>query len=228
MKGIVIPTYNEAENIKELIPQIRQYVPDAKIIVIDDNSQDGTAEIAKELGAEVFVRKNERGLGSALRFGLLKAYDLGFEYVATMDADLSHDPIYLPALFSASLNADLVLGSRYVKGGKIENWPLKRRIISKGANLLARILLRLLDVKDNTTGYRVYSRRAIEVVKECKHSSGYEFQICAVYQVKKHGLKILEVPITFRDRKKGQSKLESKKMFEWFIYVLELSLGMTS
>jgi len=227
MKGVVIPTYNEAENIKELIPLIRQYVPDVKILVIDDNSQDGTAEIAKGLGAEVFVRKNERGLGSALRFGLLKAYEMGFEYIATMDADLSHDPIYLPSLFNASLSADLVLGSRYIKGGKIENWPFKRRIISKGANFLARLLLHL-DTKDNTTGYRVYSRRAIEAVKECKNSNGYEFQICAVYQAKRSGLKIVEVPITFRDRSKGESKLGSEKMLEWFIYVVKLSLGMTS
>ena len=227
MKGVVIPTYNEAENIKELIPQIRQYIPDVKIIIVDDNSQDGTAEVAKKLDAEVFIRKNERGLGSALRFGLLKAYNLGFEYIATMDADLSHDPMYLPAMFNASSNADLVLGSRYIKGGKIENWPLKRRIISKGANLLAKILLHL-DTKDNTTGYRVYSRKAIEVVKECSHSNGYEFQICAIYQVKKHGLKTIEVPITFRDRSKGESKLGSEKIFEWFIYVLKLSLGATS
>lgn len=227
MRGVVIPTYNEAENIKELIPLIRTYVADAKIIIIDDNSNDGTQEIAKVLNAEVFVRKNEKGLGSALRFGLLKAYELGFEYVATMDADLSHDPIYLPSMFNASLNADLVLGSRYVKGGKIENWPLKRRIISKGANLLVRFLLNM-KVKDNTTGYRVYSRRAIEVIKECINSNGYEFQICSLYKAKVNGLRIVEVPITFRDRSKGKSKLGSEKIFEWFIYVLKLSLGLTS
>ncbi|QGR17964.1 glycosyltransferase [Sulfurisphaera ohwakuensis] len=227
MRGVLVPTYNEAENIKELIPRIRQYLPDAKIIIVDDDSEDSTAEIARKLDAIVFVRKGEKGLGSALRFGLLKGLELGFEYLATMDADLSHDPIYLPKMFEEATKADLIIGSRYIEGGKIENWPLKRRIISKGANMLAKTLLRI-DVKDNTSGYRVYSRNAIEVVKDCKNADGYEFQICAVYKVKRAGLRIVEVPITFRDRSKGKSKLGSEKILNWFVYVLKLSLGFTS
>ncbi|WP_369610938.1 polyprenol monophosphomannose synthase [Sulfurisphaera javensis] len=227
MKGVLVPTYNEAENLKELIPRIKENVSDAKIIIVDDNSPDKTAEIAESLGAIVFVRKNERGLGSALRFGLLKGIELGFEYIATMDADLSHDPVYLPKMFEAAKNADLVIGSRYIEGGRIENWPLKRRIISKGANILARSLLHL-KVKDSTSGYRVYSRNAIELIKNCENADGYEFQICAVYRIEKAGLKIIEVPITFRDRSKGKSKLGSEKILDWFIYVLKLSLGLSS
>lgn len=227
MRGVLIPTYNEEENIKELIPKIKEYMPDVKIIVVDDNSEDNTAEVAKRLDAIVFVRKDEKGLGSALRFGLLKGVELGFEYIATMDADLSHDPIYLPKMFEASKNADLVIGSRYINGGKIENWPLNRRIISKGANLMAKLLLHL-SIKDSTSGYRIYSRNAIDIIKDCKNAGGYEFQICSVYKIYKAGLKIVEMPITFRDRNKGKSKLGSEKIIQWFTYVLKLSLGLTS
>jgi dolichol-phosphate mannosyltransferase len=223
MLGVVIPTYNEADNIRELIKLIRDYVPEVKILVIDDDSRDGTAEIARQLGAITFVRKGEKGLGSALRFGLLKAYELGLVRVATMDADLSHDPYYLPSMFKASENADLVIGSRYIKGGKIENWPLKRRIISSGANLIVRLLLRS-PIHDNTSGYRVYSTSAIEAVKDCITAGGYEFQICAVYQILRRGLKVVEVPIVFKDREKGKSKLNSEKMMKWLLYVLKLSL----
>ena len=227
MFGVVVPTYNEADNIKVLIKEIRENVKDVIIIVIDDNSEDGTAEIAKEMGAKVFVRTNEKGLGSALRFGLNKAVELGITRIATMDADLSHDPSYLPSMFNASLNADLVVGSRYIEGGKIENWPLKRRVISKGANFLTKLLLHS-SIHDNTSGYRVYSVRAVEVISSCRNAGGYEFQICAVYKVLRNHLKVVEVPIIFRDREKGSSKLSSGKMANWLWYVIKLSLGITS
>lgn len=225
MYGVVVPTYNEADNIRILIKLIKEYVKDVTIIVVDDNSEDGTAEIAKEMGAKVFVRTNEKGLGSALRFGLMKALELGLTKVATMDADLSHDPSYLPVMFGT--DADLVIGSRYVKGGKIENWPLKRRVISKGANLITRVLLHS-PIHDNTSGYRVYSSKAIEIVSSCQHAGGYEFQICAVYKALKNSLKVVEVPIIFKDRERGNSKLDTSKMLNWLWYVIRLSLGLTS
>ncbi|MEJ2780025.1 polyprenol monophosphomannose synthase [Stygiolobus sp. CP850M] len=227
MYGVVVPTYNEADNIKVLIKEIRERVKDVVVIVVDDNSGDNTAEIAKQMGAVVFVRTNERGLGSALRFGLRKAVEMGLSHIATMDADLSHDPSFLPSMFNASLNTDLVIGSRYIQGGKIENWPLKRKIISKGANLITRILLRS-PVQDNTSGYRVYSAKAVEVVSSCQNAGGYEFQICAIYKVLRNNLRIVEVPIIFRDREKGNSKLDNGKMLRWLSYVMKLSLGLTS
>ncbi|AHC51336.1 dolichol-phosphate mannosyltransferase [Sulfolobus acidocaldarius SUSAZ] len=222
MLGVVIPTYNEAENIRELIPRIKEVDKNINIIIVDDNSPDNTSGIAEQMGAIVFVRKDERGIGSALKFGLEQGVKMGFKRLITMDADLSHDPKYIPDLVSKE--ADLVIGSRYVKGGAIENWPLQRRLISSGANSIARLLLRF-DVRDATSGYRAYSPRAVEAISPCKSADGYEFQICSVYHIFKSGLQIAEVPISFHDREKGKSKLDSQKIFKWFAYVLKLSLS---
>ncbi len=225
--SIVIPTYNERDNVVSLVKEIVSKVQ-GNIIVVDDDSQDKTAEAVMSLNlsnVKVFVRKNERGLGSALRFGLLKALELGSSYAVTMDADFSHDPAYLKPLIEKAVEGyDLVIGSRYVKGGRIENWPLSRRLISKGANLMVRLLLKS-PIHDNTSNYRVYSRQAIEKVLECNSTNGYEFQICAVYQVLKNRLMVAEVPIVFKDREKGQSKLNFKEIVKWFNYVLKLYLS---
>ncbi|MCI2414236.1 MAG: polyprenol monophosphomannose synthase [Candidatus Aramenus sp.] len=222
--SIVIPTYNERDNAVSLVKEIVSRVQ-GNIIVVDDDSQDKTAEAVISLNlsnVKVFVRKNERGLGSALRFGLLKALELGSSYVVTMDADFSHDPAYLKPLIEKAVEGyDLVIGSRYVKGGRIENWPLSRRLISKGANFMVRLLLKS-PIHDNTSNYKVYSRQAIEKALKCESADGYEFQICAVYQVLKNHLKVAEVPIVFRDREKGQSKLKRKEILKWFNYVLKL------
>ncbi|EWG07432.1 MAG: family 2 glycosyl transferase [Candidatus Aramenus sulfurataquae] len=225
--SIVIPTYNERDNVVSLVKEILSKVQ-GNIIVVDDDSQDKTAEAVMSLNlsnVKIFVRKNERGLGSALRFGLLKALELGSSYAVTMDADFSHDPTYLKPLIEKAVEGyDLVIGSRYVKGGRIENWPLSRRLISKGANFMVRLLLKS-SIHDNTSNYRVYSRQAIEKVLECDSADGYEFQICAVYQVLKNRLKVAEVPIVFKDRERGQSKLNFKEIVKWLNYVLKLYLS---
>ncbi|MFP3217484.1 polyprenol monophosphomannose synthase [Acidianus sp.] len=222
---IVIPTFNERENIIRLLSLLSKVIR-ARIIIVDDNSQDGTAEAVRSLNSpniQVIVREKERGLGSAIRTGIQKAIENGTDYVVTMDADLSHDPIYLPAMYEKAREGfDLVIGSRYVKGGGIENWPIKRRIISWGANFLVRLLLRS-PLHDNTSNYRIYSTRAAKEVLKCESADGYEFQICAVYRVLKANLPVAEVPIIFKDREIGKSKLTIGQIYKWFKYVISLS-----
>jgi dolichol-phosphate mannosyltransferase len=222
---IVIPTFNERENIIRLLSLLSKVIR-ARIIIVDDNSQDGTAEAVRSLNSpniQVIVREKERGLGSAIRTGIQKAIENGTDYVVTMDADLSHDPIYLPAMYEKAREGyDLVIGSRYVKGGGIENWPIKRRIISWGANFLVRLLLRS-PLHDNTSNYRIYSTRAAKEVLKCESADGYEFQICAVYRVLKANLPVAEVPIIFKDRENGKSKLTTGQIYKWFKYVISLS-----
>jgi dolichol-phosphate mannosyltransferase len=222
--SIVIPTYNEKDNIINLITKIN-YELNENIIIVDDNSEDKTGDAVKSLGLQnvkVFIRNDEKGLGSALRYGISKALEMGSSFIITMDADFSHDPIYLkPMLDKAKQGYDLVIGSRYVKGGKIENWSYKRKMISHGANLLVRLLLRS-PLKDNTSNYRIYSREASLRVLECNTADGYEFQICAIYKILKSKMRVCEVPITFRDREKGQSKLDNSQILNWFTYLLKL------
>jgi dolichol-phosphate mannosyltransferase len=222
---IVIPTFNERENIIRLLSLLSKVIR-ARIIIVDDNSQDGTAEAVRSLNSpniQVIVREKERGLGSAIRTGIQKAIENGTDYVVTMDADLSHDPIYLPAMYEKAREGyDLVIGSRYVKGGGIENWPIERRIISWGANFLVRLLLRS-PLHDNTSNYRIYSTRAAKEVLNCESADGYEFQICAVYRVLKANLPVAEVPIIFKDREIGKSKLTIGQIYKWFKYVINLS-----
>ncbi len=226
--SIVIPTYNERDNVVLLIEQIAKLLPESHIIVVDDNSPDGTAEALRKLNVPnltVFVR-NERGLGSAIRFGIKKALEAGSEFIVTMDADLSHDPAYLPQMIKTAVEGeyDLVVGSRYISGGGVENWPLSRRIISRGANLLFRLISNS-PLHDNTSNYRVYSRRATELVLDCETANGYEFQICSVFKILKSSLKATEYPIVFKDRRFGKSKLGISEIFKWFYYVVGLSLS---
>jgi len=226
--SVVIPTYNERDNVVLLVQQIVKLLSDSTILIVDDNSPDGTAEVLRNLkipNLTVFVR-NERGLGSALRYGIKKALELETEYVVTMDADLSHNPIYLPQMTKIAIEADydLVIGSRYVKGGGIENWPLRRRIISRGANYLFRLISRS-PLNDNTSNYRVYSRKAGTLALNCETANGYEFQICSVFRIIKSNLRTIEYPIIFKDRKVGKSKLRSLEILNWFLYSIKLSLS---
>jgi len=226
--SIVIPTYNERDNIVLLIQQIVKLLPNSRILVIDDNSPDGTADALRNLkipNLTVFVR-NERGLGSALRYGIKKALELETEFIVTMDADLSHDPLYLPQMTKIAIEGkyDLVIGSRYVKGGGIENWSLRRRVISRGANYLFKLISRS-PLNDNTTNYRVYSRKAGTLALDCETANGYEFQICSVFKIIKSNLKVTEYPIIFKDRKQGKSKLRSSEILNWFLYIIKLSLS---
>ncbi|MCY0883740.1 MAG: polyprenol monophosphomannose synthase [Acidianus infernus] len=226
--SIIIPTYNERDNVVLLIDRIVKLLPNSRILIVDDNSPDGTAEVLKNLGIPnltVFVR-NERGLGSALRYGIRKALELESEFIVTMDADLSHDPIYLPQMIKVAIEGkyDLVIGSRYINGGGIENWPLSRRIISRGANYLFKLISRS-PLNDNTSNYRVYSRKASLLALDCETANGYEFQICSVFKIIKSNLKVIEYPIIFKNRKSGKSKLGISEILNWFLYIIKLSLS---
>lgn len=217
----VIPTYNEAENILNLLNFIERIGITA--IVVDDNSPDGTGELVRKNSSAVLLTRRERGLGGALKYGMTRALEYGCEKIITMDADGSHDPAYIKDMIERE--CDLVIGSRYVKGGRIEDWPLIRRVISSGANGVARAIL-FTGVKDNTSNYRVYSQAAVRSALKCEGASGYEFQICSLYSVKKARLSICEYPIIFRNRDKGKSKLGSSQIIKWFLYVLGLRLGL--
>jgi dolichol-phosphate mannosyltransferase len=219
---VVVPTYNEIENIDTLVARVlhaRATTP-VDVLFVDDGSPDGTGARINELRASnpwinVLEREGRQGLGSAYRAGFRWALAHGYERVGEMDADLSHDPSYLSALDAASRDgADLALGSRYTRGGGSEGWPLQRRILSRGANLFARTLLRL-PTKDVTGGFRVYNRRAIELLldqgTEC---DGYGFQVEGVYEVSRAGMRVVEVPIIFRDRAYGRSKMSRSIVWE--------------
>ena len=226
--SIVIPTYNERDNVVLLVQQIVKLLPDSTILIVDDNSPDGTANVLRNLkipNLTVFVR-NDRGLGSALRYGIKKALELETEFIVTMDADLSHDPLYLPQMTKIAIEGkyDLVIGSRYVRGGGIENWSLRRRVISRGANSLFKLVSRS-PLNDNTTNYRVYSRKASLLALGCETANGYEFQICSVFKIIKSNLKVIEYPIIFKDRKVGKSKLRISEILNWFLYSIKLSLS---
>ncbi|ACP36274.1 glycosyl transferase family 2 [Sulfolobus islandicus L.S.2.15] len=228
--SIVIPTYNERDNIVKLVEEIKKIVPyTSRILIVDDNSPDGTALILQDLNIHnltVLVRYNERGLGSAIRYGIKKAIELKSDFIVTMDADFSHDPKYLPEMMKIALNEnyDLVIGSRYVKGSGIENWPFSRRIISRGANYLFKLVSHS-PINDNTSNYRIYSRKAALLALECDTTNGYEFQICSIFKIIRNNLTFKEYPIIFVDRKTGKSKLDFREILNWFLYIVKLSLS---
>jgi dolichol-phosphate mannosyltransferase len=219
---MVVPTYNEIENVDTLVERltaIRDTIT-VDVLFVDDGSPDGTGARIHELRTSrpwihILEREGRMGLGSAYRAGFGWAVDHGYARIGEMDADLSHDPAYLPALDAAvSSGAQLALGSRYVRGGGSEGWPLQRRLLSRGANLFARTLLRL-DTHDVTGGFRVYDRQAIALLldqgTEC---DGYGFQVEGVCAVSRAGLRVTEVPIVFRDRAFGRSKMTRSIVWE--------------
>jgi dolichol-phosphate mannosyltransferase len=219
---MVVPTYNEIENVDTLVERItdiRDTIA-ADVLFVDDGSPDGTGARIDELRASrpwihLVERSGRMGLGSAYRAGFAWALEHGYQHVGEMDADLSHDPAYLPALDAAVSNgAQLALGSRYVTGGGSEGWPLQRRILSRGANLFARTILRL-RTRDVTGGFRVYDRRAVELLLEQgTECDGYGFQVEGVCAVTRAGMRVTEVPITFRDRAFGRSKMTRTIVWE--------------
>jgi dolichol-phosphate mannosyltransferase len=206
----VVPVLNEVRNIGALVTSVFDTGRVGHILVVDDGSTDGTLDVLGSLareyeGLDVHVRRQERGFGTAILCGLteaLRRYD--FDRLVQMDGDLSHDPASISAMLDAS--ADLVLGSRYVDGGRIVNWPATRRLISLTANGLARLLLGM-PVRDVTTGFRVYSRRLAEVVVAEANCGGYEFEVEAVWLALHHGFSVDEKPIQFVERRNGRSKL---------------------
>lgn len=222
---VAMPTYLEAENIREVLVRLREAVPDADVLVLDDNSADGTADIAeecaRELGRiEVLRRPAKRGLGNAYRAGFGIGIDRGYELICQMDADLSHDPAALPSLLAAvEGGADMAIGSRYVPGGSIPHWPAYRRAASRYGNLYARLMLRH-GVMDSTAGYRVYRAPALEAIRFAEtKANGYLFQIELAYRIQRWGGNITEVPITFTDRVRGHSKMDWKVVIEQFVFV---------
>lgn len=228
---LVLPTYNECDNLEPMVTAIRTQLPKASIWIVDDNSPDGTGEIADELAAvddriEVVHRPGKLGLGTAYAAAFRRALTEGFDYVLHMDADFSHDPAYLPALMSAAKDADLVLGSRYTPGGGTHNWPLWRRVISRFGNVVARVGLGI-RARDATGGYRVFRRSALESLDlETLGLRGYGFMIEVVYQIERRGLRIKEVPIIFVERVAGVSKMSREIALEAFVHILRRRMGM--
>lgn len=226
MKSVIImPTYNERENLAEIIPAIMQAAPWANVLVVDDNSPDGTGQLADEMAAhdsriKVLHRPGKQGLGTAYIQGFKMAIAHGFDRIFEMDADFSHDPKYLPALLRASEDADLVIGSRYIPGGSTPNWSAMRRFISGGGNTFARTMLGI-RVHDCTAGFRCYHRTALEALDlDSIRSQGYSFQVELVYQVLRQRLRVKEIPITFVDRRVGQSKMSRGIFVEGFQFVI--------
>jgi len=217
---IVTPTYNERENLERFVAQVRASLPEAHVLVVDDASPDGTGKIADDLAAKdthvrVLHRAGKLGLGTAyveaFQRGLADGYDRFFE----MDADLSHDPKYLPS-FVAQLDAgaDVVIGSRNIPGGGVEGWGLGRHVLSKGGSLYSRTILGL-EVRDLTSGYKAFSRRALEAIRlETVRSNGYSFQVELTYRAILRGMRVKEVPILFVDRQVGYSKMSRKVFLE--------------
>ncbi len=217
---VVLPTYQEAENIEQMLESVRKVEPEMDILVIDDGSPDGTADLAEvvadELGQiEVIRRSGKLGLGSAYRMGFARGLEAGYDAMIEMDSDLSHDPTALPS-FSEALadGADLVIGSRYVPGGRIPGWPWERRLLSKAGNLYADRMLRL-GLRDATAGYRMYRAEALRAIDlDTVHADGYGFQIEMAYRILRSGGRVVEVPITFTDRLHGSSKMSLRIVLE--------------
>jgi glycosyltransferase involved in cell wall biosynthesis len=211
---VVLPTYQEAENIREVLPRIRAAVPEAHVLVVDDGSPDGTADLAEEIGRElgqiqVLRRSSKSGLGPSYRAGFAWGLERGHDVMVEMDADLSHDPDVLPQLIGAVTEggADLAIGSRYVPGGAVPGWPAQRRLLSKWGNRYIGLMLRM-PVRDATAGFRAYRAEILEKIGlDQVRADGYGFQIEMAYEVNKAGGRIVEVPITFRDRVRGVSKM---------------------
>jgi len=210
---VVLPTYNEADNLERLVSAVRERLPDSRrVLIVDDSSPDGTGEIAERLAAEsddvsVLHRERKEGLGPAYLAGFREALAGGAELIVGMDSDFSHDPDYLPRLLAAATGADLVLGSRYVDGGGVEDWGTLRRFISRGGSTYARMMLGV-GVRDLTGGFKVFRRQVLENIDlDSITSRGYAFQVETTYRAVQKGFRVVEVPIVFRDRTKGSSKM---------------------
>jgi dolichol-phosphate mannosyltransferase len=225
---IVVPTYNERSNLESFIQAVRAAAPGASVLVVDDNSPDGTGALADRLSerdskVSVLHRRGKLGLGTAYLDGFRHGLASGFERFLEMDADFSHDPSHLEAFFEAlDAGADVVLGSRNVPGGSVEGWGLGRHVLSKGGSLYSRVILGV-DVQDLTTGFKAFTRRALEAIDlGSVRSNGYSFQIEMTYRALRAGLRVVEIPITFVDRRVGQSKMDGKIFAEAVLSVWRL------
>jgi dolichol-phosphate mannosyltransferase len=219
---VVVPTYNERANLPVLVAGLMQH-QGVRVLVVDDQSPDGTGEVADALArqypgrVEVMHRTERRGFGRSYIDGLKRAINEPVDVVCQMDADLSHDPAQLPSLVAATQNADVALGSRYVPGGAIVNWPLRRTLMSRAANIYIRTVTRLA-VRDCTTGYRCWRREVMASMPLDRFfSDGYSFLIEMLFVAARRGYRITEVPITFVERRAGESKVSRAVLFESFI-----------
>ncbi len=230
---IIIPTYNEFDNLRPLLQEIFSFAPAADVLIVDDNSPDGTGKLADQIHIEnpqvdVLHRAGKLGLGTAYIAGFKYAVEHGYDAAFEMDADFSHDPRYLPDFLQKIENADLVIGSRYVEGGDTPNWSLLRRFVSGGGNIFARFMLGI-PVHDCTAGYRCYRRQVLESIElDTIESQGYAFQVELAYRVYKHGFKIVETPIIFMDRRVGKSKMSRTIFLEGFTWVIRTRFGRSS
>ncbi len=228
---VCLPTYNERENLEAMVSALGEVLPaESRILVVDDNSPDGTGEIADRLAAErgdveVLHRPKKEGLGPAYLAGFRRAIELGADLVLEMDCDFSHDPADVPRLVAAAGEADLVLGSRYVPGGGTRNWGRIRRLISRGGSLYAQVLLGV-SVRDLTGGFKCYRRAVLQTIDlDAIESKGYAFQIETTYRALKAEFRVVEVPIVFADREVGGSKMSNSIVLEaiWKVPALRLS-----
>jgi dolichol-phosphate mannosyltransferase len=223
---VILPTYNEAENIVEVLERIALALPQGEVLVVDDGSPDGTGDLAEAWGAEhgghvaVLRRGAKAGLGSAYRAGFAYGLARGYDALIEMDSDLQHDPAALPSLVNAvESGADLAIGSRYVPGGHIPDWPRHREWLSRGGNRYAAAVLRL-QVRDATAGFRCYAAPMLSRIPlDLVIADGYGFQIEMAYNIARRGGRIVEVPITFSDRERGTSKMSSRIVFEALVLV---------
>jgi dolichol-phosphate mannosyltransferase len=232
---VIIPTYNEAANLEALVKEILLVgdllgEPPVNVLVIDDNSPDGTGTVAEQLRAQhggrvdVLHRLQKLGLGTAYVVGFHYALASNYDYVVQMDADFSHDPSLLPRLLRAARQADLVIGSRYVAGGGVRHWPLWRQLLSQAGSAYGRLVLGL-DIRDLTSGYKCFRREALEALDlGSLKSNGYSFQIEVTYRCFERGMRIVEVPITFADRVHGRSKMALGIVWEALLTVGRLRL----
>lgn len=226
---IIVPTYNERDNLPPLVDRLLRLPVPVELLVVDDNSPDGTGRLADELAARhptvhVLHRPQKNGLGRAYIAGFKWALERGYEFVFEMDGDFSHNPDDIPAFLAAAQNADCVLGSRYVNGIRIINWPLNRLMLSKGAGMYVRLVTGM-PFTDPTGGYKCFRRPALAALNlDEVQSNGYSFQIEMTHRLWRQGLRIVEVPIIFTDRFQGRSKMAGHIVREAFIMVWRLWL----
>jgi len=226
---VIIPTYNEKENIQKMVEKVFSLKPDFELLIIDDGSPDGTAEIVKTLQQKftgklhLLQRQGKQGLGTAYIVGFKWAIEKKYDYIFEMDCDFSHNPDDLVRLLHACENgADVAVGSRYCKGGKVSNWPVGRILMSYFASVYVRLIL-WINIRDTTAGFKCYKRHVLETINlDGIKFMGYAFQIEMKYTSLKKGFKIVEVPITFIDRVEGVSKMSSKIFKEAFIGVIQM------
>jgi len=216
---VVIPTFNEAENIPRLLPAVLSQAPTLNVLIVDDGSPDGTADLVRQFQSgtnrvHLIVRNAKMGLGTAYTAGFKFALEHGYEFVFEMDADLSHDPLEIGNFLREAERSDLVIGSRYTNGVRVLNWPINRLLLSYFANVYTRFMIGL-PLHDATGGYKCYRRKVLEAIDLDRiHSNGYAFQIEMSYKAWKKGFRLTEIPIVFHDRRSGQSKMSRAIVYE--------------